>query len=119
MDNLPMVYTDFSKEKHFDDWPYGSKRVKCSFMVEQNKGKERAVRLTENPKGGMNKPKKMTYSSKVLFATGDDGKIYIIQDVGWAFCIIQSNMKYQHEYVNTDDPRYEILFKEFYPKVAS
>ena len=113
-----MMYTNPRKSITIEDWPYGSKRVKCCFSVEQVKTatgfKERAVRITVNPKtGAANKPKKLTYAHKVLFVDGSDGKTYIMQDVGWAINVMQSNMKLQQEYINRDDTRYLGLYNMF------
>ena len=106
-----MIYTNPRKSITIEDWPYGSKRTKCYFSVEQKGSKERAVRVTINPKtGAANKPKKLTYSLKVLFVDGSDGKTYIMQDVGWAINIAQSNMCLDQEYVNRDDTRYIGLY---------
>ena len=108
------MYTNPRRNVLIDDWPYGNKRVKCMFEVEENKGKERAVRTTENPKtGSWNKPKKLTYAQKVLFVDGSDGRTYIMQSVGWAISVMQSNMKLSQEYIDDKDDRFETLNKMF------
>ena len=107
-------YSNPRKNALIEDWPYGNKRVRCMFEVEENKGKERAVRTTENPKNGLwNKPKKLTYARKVLFVDGDDGKTYILNQVGHAISVMQSNMKYSQEYIGPDDSRFETLNEMF------
>jgi len=106
-------YTNQRKEVLVDNWPYGNKRVQCQFSIEESKGKQRAVRITENPKGGWNKPKKLTYARKVLFVDGDDGKTYILNQVGNAISVMQSNMKYSQEYIGPEDDRYENLNSMF------
>ena len=109
-----MNYSNLVTQLSIKDWPYGSKRVQCDFTVEQNKGKERAVRVTENPRGGVNKPKKLTYVHKVRFATGDDGRTYILNLTEYgAIGVMQSNMKYQEEYFSEDDSRYADLIDQF------
>ncbi len=108
-----MEYTNPRKEVTFNDWPYGNKRVMCSFYVEYKGGKERAVRVTQNPKGGHNKPKKLTYASRVLIVDGDDSKTYILQDNGFAIGVMQSNMKFQEEYIIASDARYDKLSEMF------
>lgn len=107
-------YTNPRKNVLIEDWPYGNKRVRCMFEVEENKVKERAVRTTENPKtGSWNKPKKLTYARKVLFVDGSDGRTYILSHVGFAISVMQSNMKYSQEYIASDDERFENLNKMF------
>lgn len=109
-------YTNPRKEVVIKDWPYGNKRVKCKFYIEKSKGKERACRVTIKPgTDTWNKPKKLTYARKVLFVVGDDGRTYIMQQVGFALSIMQSNMKYSEEYITGDDPRWFDLIKMFEP----
>lgn len=108
-----LSYSNPRKEVIIDNWPYGNKRVQCQFMVEESKGKQRAVRITENPKGGWNKPKKLTYARKVLFVDGSDDKTYILNQVGHAISVMQSNMKYSQEYIGPDDSRFETLNEMF------
>lgn len=111
-----MNYSKAVKNLTIDNWPYGRKQVQAVFSVEQNKGKERAVRVTQNPKGGWNKPKKMTYASKVLFVTGEDEKTYILQLTESGFIsVMQSNFKYQQEAIFNNDPRFNkllVMFKD-------
>lgn len=109
-----MKYSNPRKFAEFTDWPYGNKRCKCQFHVEQNKGKMRAVRLTSNPKtGAWNKPKKTTYTLGVLFMDGDDGRIYIVNDAGFMFSILKSDMKLSHETIHKGDEGYEELAEAF------
>ena len=110
-----MQYSEFSKERIIENWPYGSKRVQCNFSVEHKDNKERAVRVTKKPSGiGWNKPKKMTYAREVLFATGDDDKTYVLSLTdNYAISIMQSNMKYQHEYIHSDDARFDDIVAKF------
>ncbi|MBW1853218.1 MAG: hypothetical protein JRJ00_00805 [Deltaproteobacteria bacterium] len=111
-----MNYSNPRKSVTIEDWPYGSKRTRCKFLVEKSKGKERAVRITTNPKNGRdNKPKKLTYARKVLFVDGDDGRTYVMNQVGHAINIMQSNMKYTEEYISTEDTRFgqlNLMFME-------
>lgn len=115
-----MKYTNPRKNLLIKDWPYGSKKTDCMFEVEETKGKQRAVKTTRNPKTGRwNKPKKLTYAQKVLFVDGSDGKTYIMQSVGWAISVMQSNMKLQQEYINVQDDRYIELAAMFEPEVTA
>lgn len=107
-------YTNPRKSVAIGDWPYGNKRVECNFYIEESKGKQRACRVTANPNTGKNnKPKKLTYARKVLFVDGSDDKTYIMNQVGNAISVMQSNMKYSQEYIAPDDARFETLNKMF------
>lgn len=109
-----MEYSNAVKELTIDNWPYGRKQVQCIFTIEAVKGKERAVRVTQNPKGGWNKPKKLTYAHKVRIVTGDDDKTYLMNlTAHGAISVMQSNMKYQQEYICDDDSRYKELLSFF------
>ena len=107
-----MEYSNPRTEAIFHDWPYGNKRCNCLFYVEASKGKERAVRKTDNPKTGRwNKPKTMTYAYNVCFMDGDDGRIYVMNFTGNAVSIMKSDMKLQHEYIGADDEQYREIIK--------
>lgn len=108
-------YTNPRKEVIIHDWPYGrGLKTRCHFYIEEAKGKQRACRVTQKPNTGINNaPKKLTYARKVLFVNGSDGKTYIMQSVGWAIIIMQSNMKYDEERISKDDPRFELLEQMF------
>jgi len=104
------TYTNPQKEVVIKDWPYGNKRVKCKFYIEESKGKQRACRVTIKPgTDTWNKPKKLTYARKVLFVTGNDGRVYVIQQTGFSISIMKSNMQLQHEYISESDERFESL----------
>lgn len=108
------TYSNPRMQLTVNDWPYGSKRVKAEFFIEQAKGKERAVRVTENPKGGTNKPKKLTYSLKQRIVDGSDGRTYIAELTGYgAVSIRQSDMKHQEEYITGRDDRYPAMIALF------
>lgn len=109
-----MNYSNPVTDLTVNDWPYGRNRVTAIFSVEDNNGKQRAVRVTQNPKGGWNKPKKMTYAKQVLFVTGEDDKTYILELTEYGFIsVMQSNFKYQQEAIHDNDPRYADLVKFF------
>ena len=102
-----MNYSNPRTSFETDNWPYGSKRVNAYFYIEQGKKGERAVRVTENPKGGENKPKKLTFAHEVRIVDGDDGKTYIAELSDYGFItIMQSNMQYQQETIHPRDPRF-------------
>jgi len=97
-----------------DDWPYGRKRVTAIFTLEQTKRGERVSRVTQNPKGGWNKPKKLTYSRAQRIVDGDDGKTYIATLSEFGFInIMQSNMQYEEESISSHSPRYPELLNLF------
>lgn len=109
-----MNYSNPQKNLLIKDWPYGRVKTDCMFEVEEVKGKQRAVKTTRNPKtGSWNKPSKMTYAIKVLFVTGDDGRTYVMQFVGWAFSVMEGNFKYQKEVIADDDPRFKSIMDMF------
>lgn len=110
-----MKYSNPQTELTVTDWPYGKQRTTATFSIETVKGKQRAVRTTVNPKTGrVNKPHKTTYSKLVRIVTGDDNKTYIAELTQFlAVKIMQSNMKYQHEYISDNDARYPELLELF------
>lgn len=86
-----------------DGWPNGSKRVTAVFAVERDPkgGRERAVRTT------VGAPKKLTYANKVRIVDGDDGRTYIAELTAYGFVsIMRGDMKFQHETIHMDNPRY-------------
>ena len=110
-----MNYTNARKELTVNDWPYGSKRTTAIFSIETGRGKERAVRITVNPKTGReNKPKKTTFSQKTRIVDGSDGKTYIAKLGAYgAITIMQSNLQYQQEYISDNDSRFTELLELF------
>lgn len=112
-----MIYSNPCKVLHVKDWPYGRGiYVECIFSIEENKGKERAIRITAKPNGiGHNKPKKLTYTKSVVFVDGNDGRTYILNNDGEGshISVMQSNMKLQEEVIYPDDSRYSGMIKFF------
>jgi len=97
-----------------DDWPYGRKRVTAIFTLEQTNRGERVSRVTQNPKGGWNKPKKLTYSRAQRIVDGDDGKTYIavLSDYGMV-SFMNADMKYSHETIHIGQDRYKEMLALF------
>ena len=98
-----------------NDWPYGrQQRVKAHFYIEQKGDRERAIRVTENPKGRPNAPKKLTFSKMARIVDGSDGRTYIarLSEYGH-ISIMQSNMKLEQESIHQGDPRWADIFKLF------
>lgn len=87
------------------DWPNGRKRTTATFSIECDaKRGERAVRTTDGA------PKKLSYAAKVRIVDGDDGKTYIMELTAYGhISIMRGDMKYQHETVFEDNPRYPEL----------
>ncbi len=108
---MTINYSNPVKELTILDWPYGRfNRVKCVFSIEDKKGKQRAVKTTDNPKGGTNKPKKLTYAVKVLFVTGSDDKTYVLElNQYGSISVMQSNFRLEQETMYSDDSRFETL----------
>ena len=97
-----------------NDWPYGRKRVAAVFTLEQTNRGERVCRVTQNPKGGWNKPKKLTYSLKQRIVDGDDGKTYIAELTQFGHVsIMRADMKYSEESIFPDSDRYAEMLKLF------
>ena len=98
-----------------DNWPFGSKRVKAIFEIEQTSKGERATRITENPKtGGFNKPKKLTYASKARIVDGNDDRTYIVElSIYGNISVMRGDMKLQHESIFPDSPKYQDVFNLF------
>lgn len=102
-----MNYTNARHEAHFTDWPHGSLRTSCTFKVETVKGKQRASRVTVDPKTGRpSKPKTTTYAPRVAIMDGDDGRTYIVEVTMYgSISVMQSNLQFQAETIPSDDPR--------------
>lgn len=112
-ETVVLTYSNPRKELVISDWPSGSHKTEARFNVEANKGKERAVRITVNPKTGRdNAPKKMTYASKVVFVDGSDGKLYILELTDYGFVsVMRGTFDYGQETIHKDNPRYEDVRK--------
>lgn len=97
------TYTNPRIGADIPNWPHGRQRVLATFTVEDSPdGKsQRAVRVT------IGKPVKLTYAKRVLFADGDDGRTYIINLTHSGFIsVMRGDMKYQHETLFPDNPRF-------------
>jgi len=109
-----MKYSNPRTSLTVNDWPYGRSRVKAVFEVESTNRGERVSRVTDNPKGGTNKPKKTTYSLKARIVTGDDDRTYIAELSQFGHVtIMQSNLQYQEESVHPGDDNYPELMRLF------
>lgn len=91
-----------------DNWPIGSKRCTATFMIERNSKGERGVRTT------VGAPKKLTYARKARIVDGDDGRTYIAElSIYGHVSIMRGDMKFQHEVVYDNDPRYAAILSLF------
>jgi hypothetical protein len=115
MNTEKLQYSNPRLELTVDNWPYGRFTTKATFNIEAVKGKERASRITVNPKNGrVNKPKKTTYSHKARIVDGSDGRTYIAELTAYgAISIRQSDMHHQQEYISDNDARYIDLLALF------
>lgn len=106
-----LTYSNPRKSLVIDNWPSGAHKTTATFTVEAVKGKERAVRVTINPKTGKaNAPKKLTYALKVVYADGSDGKLYILEFNSFGFItVMQGTFDYAHESIFPDNPRFEAV----------
>ena len=99
------TYTNPRKSAVINDWPSGSKRVTATFSVESHpKRGERAVRQTTG------NPKKLTYAKSVVFADGDDGRIYVLELSQYGMIsVMKGTFDYNEETVHDSNPRYSAL----------
>ena len=63
----------------FDDWPSGSARVKCEFVVRRHKQGWRVSRRTTDKNGQWCKPKLTTFSGQAAIVDGSNGRTYILE----------------------------------------
>ncbi len=101
-----LTYRNPRKDVVITDWPSGSLRTTATFHIEANKKGERAVRTTINPKTGrINAPKALTYSPKVRFVDGSDGRLYVISFKG--------TFDFSQEAIFERDPRFASVLALF------
>ena len=95
------TYINPRTEAAIDGWPSGKHRVTANFLIERNPNRgERAVRITTG------KPKTLTFAHQVRIVDGDDGRIYLAHNQGWAVMIMRGTMDVQHELIPQSDPRF-------------
>lgn len=96
------------KSAIIDGWPSGRMRVQAKFEVEGDPKKGERVSRTTQTKDltGWNAPHRTTYSNQFVIVDGDDGKTYLLGDVGGGIVIWAADMKHTVEYVWASDPRY-------------
>lgn len=98
---MTITYTNPRTHAVIDNWPSGSYRVTATFYIETHpKRGERAVRVTTG------KPVKVTYATKARIVDGDDGRTYIATLNGHFVSILRGDMKYWHESIFPDNPRF-------------
>src|SRR5882672_4282353 len=103
-----MKYSNPRMTAVIEGWPYGRFQTTARFHIETNGNKQRAVRITVDPKTGRDTaPKKLTYANKARIVDGDDGRTYIIEWSNWGFIsVMKGDMKFSHESINELDPRF-------------
>ena len=96
------TYSNPRTQATIENWPHGSQRVTAIFSIEANARKgERALRQTTGA------AKKLTFARKARIVDGDDGRTYIAElSLYGHVSIMCGDMKYQHETVFSNDPRY-------------
>lgn len=71
-------------------------------------------RRTENKsRTGWNAPKYTTYATKARIVDGDDGRTYIIKDVGSHISVMRGDMKLSAGNVWPSDPQYRDVLSLF------
>jgi hypothetical protein len=92
-----------------ENWPGGStKRVTARFQIEQTSRGERAVRITDGA------PKKLTFAKLARIVDGDDGRTYIAEySIYGHVSIMRGDMKFQHEVIHSDNPRFAEVLELF------
>jgi len=104
MSELPKL-SNPRTEATVEGWPVGRQRCRARFEVESGKRGERASRVTENrARTGWNAPKRTTYAVRTRIADGDDGRTYIIRDVGSHIDVMCGDMKHSAGSLFPGDP---------------
>ena len=108
------------------DWPFGRQTCRARFTIESKVGHgERVARVTENKsRTGWNKPKRTTYSRRVIIVDGSDGRLYLIS---WSahyghISVTMGTMMGQVESCTDDGPeqeRYRELLALIPPKCGA
>ena len=114
-----MINVTFSNPRtyaEFNDWPWGRDlKARCVFKVESRKLQQRVTRTIVDPKNGRTcAPKKTTLGARALIADGSDGRTYAMIEMGTAYSIMQSNLKYG-DYAHLGSPEFQainLLFNE-------
>lgn len=111
-----LVYSNPRKALVITDWPSGKYKTTATFTVESkaNKG-ERAVRVTVHPKTGRaNAPKALTYADRVVFADGNDGRLYVLELTSYGFIsVMRGTFDYSQESIFQKDARYAAVLALF------
>lgn len=105
-----ITYSNPRMSATIENWPGGrNKRVTARFEIEQDaKRGERAVRTTDGA------PKKLTFAKMARIVDGSDGRTYIAEYTMYGFISIRKgDMKYEHETIHQDNPRYAHVLELF------
>jgi len=106
-------------EAIIEDWPIGRQRCRAWFAVESGPRGERASRRTENrDRTGWNAPKLTTYALRTRIADGDDGRTYVVRDVGSHINVMQGDMQHDAGNAFPGDPSHAALLSLFGPPGA-
>ncbi len=97
-----------------EDWPIGRQRCKAWFAVESGPRGERVSRRTENKsRTGWNAPKYTTYATRTRIVDGDDGRTYIIKDVGSHISVMRGDMKFSAGNIWPEDAQHADVLSLF------
>jgi hypothetical protein len=107
-------------EAIIEGWPIGRQRCRAWFAVETGPRGERASRRTENrDRTGWNAPKLTTYALRTRIADGDDGRTYIVRDVGSHINVLQGDMQHDAGNAFPGDPQHAALLSLFGPPASA
>ena len=125
-----MNYSNPRMAVEINNWPFGRQKTTANFSVEKcpRTGRERAVRVTVNPKTGKPcTPKKQTYAKRVRFVDGSDGRLYVLEDNTdyGHLTVMEGNLDFHSETIyggrangsyGSKDPRFDEMFALFEEK---
>lgn len=110
-------YSNPRMQATIDNWPTGSYTTTAIFSIETHPTRgQRAVRVTHHPiTGKPAAPKKLSFARQARIVDGDDGRTYILEMSIYSglLYVMRGDMKYQHETVYREDPRYSTLLGFF------
>lgn len=112
-----LTYSNPRRQLTVQDWPSGKQKTEARFRIEvANNGRERACRITVNPKTGRdNAEKKLTYAMRMRFVDGSDGRLYVIKDNTdyGHITVMKGTFDYNEETIHKTDPRFAEIFALF------
>ena len=112
---MPKTYSNPRMTATIADWPHGAHRTTATFTIQVDRGRERGMRVTIDPKTGRpSAPKILTYARKSRIVDGDDGRTYIANLTEYGHVsIMRGDMKINEEAIFPADPRYAAVVALF------